>query len=231
MIKGIYIALSGAVLKENQIELISQNLANSNSLAYKKVKMSFKDYLSNPESEQSGKIMTDLSALTTDFSTGQITATGNPLDIALEGDGFIALENNQFTRRGDLKRDLEGYLSTKNGIKVLGERGPIQVPQGKVEIGLNGEVMVDKAGLDTIKMVDFSDKKSLTKVAEDLYKTDQKVIPAKAVIRQSFLEGSNVDIFNEMIQIISTMREFGALQKVIQSFDETTSRMTDIARI
>jgi flagellar basal-body rod protein FlgF len=231
MIKGIFIALSGAVLKENQIELISQNLANSNSLAYKKVKMSFKDYLSNTESEQSGKIMTDLAAKTTNYSNGQITPTGNPLDIALEGDGFIALENNQFTRRGDLKRDLEGYLSTKNGIRVLGQRGPIQIPQGKVEIGLNGEVVVEKASLDTIKLVDFSDKQSLTRVGEDLYLTNQEGVPAKAVIRQGYLEGSNVDVFSEMIQIISTMREFGALQKVIQSFDESTSKMTDIARI
>jgi flagellar basal-body rod protein FlgF len=231
MIKGIFIALSGALLKENQIEQISQNLANSNSLAYKKVNLSFKDYLSNSESEQSGTIMTDLSAKTTDHSYGQITPTGHQLDVALEGEGFIALENNQFTRRGDLKRDLGGYLSTKSGIRVLGQRGPIQIPQGKVEIGLNGEIAVDKASIDTIKLVDFSDKKSLSRSAEDLYMTDQAGVPAKAVLRQGHLEGSNVDVFHEMIQIIATMREFGALQKAIQSFDESTSKMTDVARI
>ncbi|MBA4392067.1 MAG: hypothetical protein C0407_00780 [Desulfobacca sp.] len=231
MSKGIFIALSGAVLKENQLEQITQNLANSNSLAYKKIKMSFKDYLSNPESERSGKIMTELAAKTIDFSNGQLTLTGNPYDIALEGNGFIALDNNQFTRRGDLRRDLEGYLATKNGTRVLGQSGPIQIPQGKIEVGLKGEVVVGGAKIDTIKMVDFPDLKSLTRVGEDTYKTDQSGTPAPAVVRQGYLEGSNVDIFTEMIQIVSTMREFGALQKVIQSFDETISKMTDIARI
>jgi flagellar basal-body rod protein FlgG len=231
MSKGIFIALSGAVLKENQLELISQNLANSSSLAFKKTRMAFKDYLSNPESEQSGKIMTDLAGVATDFTGGQVQVTSNPFDIALEGNGFIALENNQYTRRGDLKKDLEGYLCTKNGSRVLGQNGPILIPPGRMEIGQNGEVVVEKNALDTIKIVDFEDKKSLTRVSGDIYTTAQTGIPAKAAVRQNCLEGSNVDVFGEMVQIVSAMREYQALQKVIQSFDEQTSKMTEVARI
>ena len=115
MSKAIFIALSGAVLKEKQMEIISQNLANSNSSAYKKMRVAFKDYLTSPESEQEGKIMSELASVTTDFSTGGIHQTGNPLDIALEGNGFFALENNRFTRRGDFKRNSEGYLTTPIG--------------------------------------------------------------------------------------------------------------------
>ncbi len=136
MSKGIFIALSGAVLKEKQMELISQNLANSNSSAFKKMKVAFKDYLMSPESEQEGKIMSDVASVSTDFSAGSIHPTGNTLDIALEGSGFFALENKRFTRRGDFIRNPEGYLTTQTGIPVLGSKGaPIYLPQGKLEIG------------------------------------------------------------------------------------------------
>lgn len=231
MHKGIFIALSGALLNEKQMEVITQNLANSNSLAYKKIKMAFKDYLINTESDQSEKIMAEMAATPTDFSNGGLNQTGNPMDLALEGNGFVALENNQFTRRGDLKRNLEGYLTTQNGIKVLGTKGPIQIPEGKLEVGLNGEVTVNKMSFGTIKLLDFSDKSLLTRLGEDRFQTDQSGIPANTLIKQGYLEGSNVNIITEMTQMISTLREFQAFQKIIQSFDETTSKMNDIARI
>lgn len=218
-------------MKEQQVELTAQNLSNSNSLAYKKTKMSFKDYLSGPESQKTGTIMTDLAGLIIDFANGEITPTGNPFDVALEGNGFIALEGKQYTRRGDLRRDPEGFLSTKSGIKVLGQNGPISLPLGKMEIGLKGEVVVDNNPIDTLKLVDFADKKILTQVSGDTYKSDQEGVPTKAVIRQGCLEGSNVDIFYEMVQVVSTMREFQALQKTIQSFDEITAKMNEVARV
>jgi flagellar basal-body rod protein FlgF len=230
MHKGIFIALSGAVLNERQMEVISQNLANSNSLAYKKIKMAFKDYLVSPNSEQSGKIMAEIAALPTDFSNGGLNQTGNPLDLALEGNGFMALENNQFTRRGDLKRSLEGYLTTQTGIKVLGAKGPIKIPEGKLEIGPTGEVNVNQVPVGIIKLVDFADKNLLTRLGEDLFQTDEAGTPTKALLKQGYLEGSNVNIINEMSQMISTLREFQAYQKIIQSFDDTTSKMNEIAR-
>ncbi|MEW6184281.1 MAG: flagellar hook basal-body protein, partial [Thermodesulfobacteriota bacterium] len=144
MSKAIFIALSGAILKEKQMELISQNLANSNSSAYKKLKISFKDYLVNPESEQEGKIMSDVSVVSTDFANGGMQRTGNPLDVALEGSGFITLGNNRYTRRGDLKRNDDGYLATQSGLQVMGAGGPIFLPEGKVEIGPGGEVSVNQ---------------------------------------------------------------------------------------
>lgn len=231
MSKAIFIALSGAILKEKQMELISQNLANSNSLAYKKIKVAFKDYLISPESEQDGKIMSDLAAVITDFSTGGINQTGNPLDIALDGNGFIALENNRFTRRGDLKRNPQGYLTTQTGIPVLGSKGPIHIPEGKLEIGVGGELTVNQTHLDTLKLVDFSNKDSLARIGEDLFQTDAPGSPAKAVIKQGHLEGSNVEVVKEMTQIIMTLREFQAFQKVIQGFDDADSKMIEVARI
>jgi flagellar basal-body rod protein FlgF len=232
MSNAIFIALSGAILKEKQMELISQNLANSNSSAYKKMRAVFKDYLTSPESEQEGKIMGDLASITTDFSNGGIHQTGNTLDIALEGDGFFALENNRFTRRGDFKISTEGQLTTQTGIPVLGLNGaPIYLPPGKLEIGPGGEVTVNQAQLDTLKVVDFAKKDSLARLGEDLFQTDDPGSPAKTLVKQGHLEGSNVEVVKEMTQIIMTLREFQAFQKVIQGFDDADSKMIDVARI
>lgn len=232
MSKAIFIALSGAVLKEKQMELISQNLANSNSSAYKKVRVTFKDYLTSPESEQEGKIMSDLASIRTDFSAGGLHQTGNTLDIALEGNGFFALEDNRFTRRGDFKLDSEGYLTTQTGIPVLGLKGvPINIPQGKLEFGPGGEVTVNQTHLDTLKVVDFANKDSLIRLGEDLFQSEVPGSPAKILIKQGHLEGSNVEVVREMTQIITTLREFQAFQKVIQGFDEADSKMNEVARI
>jgi flagellar basal-body rod protein FlgF len=232
MSKAIFIALSGAVLKEKQMELISQNLANSNSSAYKKMRATFKDFLTSPESEQEGKIMSDLASVKTDFSMGGLHQTGNPFDVALEGNGFFALENNRYTRRGDFKRNSEGYLTTPNGIPVLGSGGsPIFIPQGKLEIGPGGELSVNQTPIDTLKAVEFLNKDSLTRLGEDLFQTDDPGSPAKTLFKQGHLEGSNVEVVKEMTQIIMTLREFQAFQKIIQGLDDTNAKMIDVARI
>jgi flagellar basal-body rod protein FlgF len=231
MEKGIYLALSGAISNEGQMDVITQNLANSNSLAYKKMKMTFKDYLISPECEQEGKIMAEVAGIPTDFSNGELTQTGNVMDLALEGSGFLALEDNNYTRRGDLKRDKEGFLTTRNGLKVLGQKGPIRIPEGKLEIGANGEVTVNQMQVGKIRLVDFQDKNALVRLGEDRFQTDQKSSPTTAQIRQGFLEGSNVNTIKEMTQMISTLREFQAYQKIIQSFDDMTAKMNDVARL
>jgi flagellar basal-body rod protein FlgF len=231
MEKGMYIALNGALLNDSQMEMITQNLSNGNSLAYKKMKMAFKDYLISPETAQEGKIMAEVAAAPTDFSTGRLTQTGNTLDIALEGEGFLVLENSQYTRRGDLKRDNDGFLATQNGVKVLGPKGPIKVPEGKLEVGPNGEITVNGMEFGKIRLVDFPDKKGLVRLGEDRFQTDQPGAPSKAQVKQGYLEGSNVNVFQEMVQMISVLREFQAYQKIIQSFDEMTSKMNEVARL
>ena len=232
MSKAIYIALSGAVLRENHLEIISQNLANSNTLGYKKVKLAFKDHLINPEISNNDKVMSSLAMQATDFSMGGLNQTGNPLDVALTGKGFIALEGNKYTRRGDLKIDEKGILTTQTGNPVLGSNGPIRISNGKVEIGLKGEVIVNKNSIDTIKLVDFPDRQALVRIGDDLFQTDQKSnVPVDCQLKQGYLESSNVEIVREMTRLITTLREFQAFQKIIQGMDEATIKMSEIARI
>lgn len=230
MYKGIYLALSGAVAKQRQLEIISQNLSNTDTKGYKKEKISFKDYLlsqrSGIDDGFDGRTMTHLSDITTDFSSGSLIQTGNPLDIALTGSGFIGLEEDQYTRNGNLMMDSNGYLVTQSGIKILGNGGPIQIPEGEIDIEPSGNIYVDGNYIDTLKIRDFEDS-SLIKKGENIFKADQEGIQSTALVQQGYLENSNVNAIREMVHMINTLRDFEAYQKAIKAFDETTAKITN----
>jgi flagellar basal-body rod protein FlgF len=230
MDKAIYIALSGAILKHSQMEIISQNLANAASVGYKKDKISFKDYLlsGNSESDLSdGRTMSQVSAIKTDFSEGNIIRTGNTLDIAIDGNGFIALEGDRYTRRGDLKRSNDGYLTTFNGIKVLGSSGPINLPPGNIQITNTGDVLVNGVQTNTMKIVEFASTDNLKKMGEGVFSTQDQGVKSNSLVKQTYLEASNVDVIREMVSMIDALREFESYQKAIQAFDEATDKVNN----
>jgi len=230
MYKGIYIALSGAVLKHTQMEIISQNLANADTIGYKKDDVSFKDYLIPQDVisyEPDGRDMSDISSFMTDLSGGNHMKTGNLLDIAIEGSGFVALEGNRYTRKGNLKKDSQQYLTTQTGIKVMGEKGPIKLPEGVIQISESGDVSVNGDKVDSIKIMDFKKKEDLTKAGGDMFFSKAKPSKAKAMVKQGYLEKSNVGVVKEMIKMIEMVREFEMFQKAIQCFDEAQGKATN----
>ncbi|MBI5639111.1 MAG: flagellar basal-body rod protein FlgF [Nitrospirae bacterium] len=236
MYKGIYIALSGATLKQTQMEIISNNLANANTLGYKKDKVSFQNYLisqmsGRPDSED-GRTMSDLSEIKTDFTDGSMVRTGNNLDIAIDGRGFLSIEGGQYTRRGDLKIDSQGYLVTQDGKKVLGTGGPIQLQEGTIEIGSAGDISVNGVTVGTLKIVEFGDERAVRKSGRDFFTSDQPGSPAKVTVKQGYIETSNVDVVREMVSMIDALREFQMYEKAVHSFDEASSRaVNEISRI
>ncbi len=235
MYKGIYIALSGALLKQAQLEVITQNIANANTVGYKKDSIAFKDYLMPQDvtgSESDGRVMSVLSEVSTDFSNGVAVRTGNPLDVTLEGDGFFALEGDRFTRRGDFKTDAEGNLITQDGLKVQGSGGSIQLPEGTVAIAADGSIEVDGVLIDTLRIVAFSDPGALTKAGNGVFTATGPGEPAGATVQQGYLETSNVSAVGEMVRMIQSLREFESYHKMIQAFDEATAKVNnEIARL
>jgi flagellar basal-body rod protein FlgG len=234
MHKGIYIAISGAVLKQNQLEVIAQNLANANSIGYKREYITFSDYLIKESNKVSDdKIMTNLNRVYYDFSKGEFIRTGKILDIAIEGEGFIALEGNLYTRRGDLKVDDEGYLTNFKGIRVLGRDGLINVGKDKIPtITSTGRVIVDGNEIDEIKIVNFDSYEGLVKRDSSTFYTNQLGKDSNPSILTGYLETSNVSAINEMISMITALRDFESYQKAVQIFDESINKIiNDIARL
>lgn len=233
MYKGIYIAVSGAILKQKEMDILAQNLANAATIGFKKDSVSFQEYLLPAIGPQPDtRVMSAMGMLATDFSNGNFIQTGNPLDIAVEGDGFIALEGSLFTRRGDMRRDKDGYLVTADGTKVLGGGGPIQLPEGEVRISEDGGISVKGAVVDTISLKKFSDKTVLTKIGSGVFTASATPEQSDARVRQGAIEASNVDVVTEMVRMISAVREFESYQKAIQAFDEATGKVNnDMGRV
>lgn len=235
MYKGIYIALSGAVLKYAQMDILSHNIANADTVGYKRDEVSFKEYLMPQEilnNEPDGRAMSYFSSFRIDMSSGVHIKTGKTLDVALEGNGLIVLEGNRYTRRGDFKKDKEGYLTTQNGIKVMGQKGPIKLPEGMVQISESGDVSVDGNKIDSLKIVDFKQIEDITKAGGDIFILKGRPVNSKAIVKQGFLEKSNVGVVKEMIGMIEMIREFEMFQKAIHFFDEAQGKVTnEIGRV
>jgi flagellar basal-body rod protein FlgG len=234
--KGIYIALSGSVLKQGQLDILSNNIANASTVGFKKERSSFQEYLlsriSGTGESDDGRKMSDLSAVKTDFAAGNLLKTGNPLDVALDGKGFFCLEGNRYTRKGDLRAGKDGYLVTQGGRKVLGTKGPIKLPPGKAEVTPSGEVRVDGKPVDTLKVVDFKNLDALVSLDDGQFTTALPPDKSDASVSPKHLEASNVDAVKEMVQMIVTLREFETYQKAIQAFDEAAARVnSDMAKI
>ena len=230
MYKGIYIALSGALQKQNQIDTITHNVANVSTVGFKKDRISFHECLvsriSGIADSDDGKSMTNVTEVRTDYSPGAHFTTDNPLDVALVGKGFMALEGDRYTRSGALALNREGYLVTSTGRRVLGEGGPIQIPPGgKVLIAPGGQVSSDGAVIGTLKLVDFEDTTSLVELANGEYRSADTPIASTASVASGYLEASNVDAVTEMVQMINTTREFEIYQKAIRIFDDAAARV------
>jgi flagellar basal-body rod protein FlgF len=234
MHKGIYIAASGAILKQTQLEVVSQNLANVNTTGYKRDGISFKEHLVAQQSAlPDGRSMGELSEHKTDLSSGTIIRTGNSFDVAIDGNGLIALEGGRYARRGDLKKDREGYLTTHNGTKVLGSGGPIRLPDGPVDIDAQGKISVMETGsttateLDTIRVEDFGPEAGLTKTGDGQFVASGPGSKSSSGVKQGYIEMSNVDTVKEMVHMIETLREFESYQKVIQTFDDSIANVNN----
>jgi flagellar basal-body rod protein FlgF len=175
----------------------------------------------------------------TDFTQGDANKTGNPLDLALQGTGFFAIETpqgEQYTRNGEFTLNSQGYLTTKEGYKVLGQQGPIQVSGSSVLINEQGQIFDGKNEIDTLKLVDFKDYKLLQKTGDTLYKdlsgNGDNMKKAVGLVEQGYTEGSNVNSVKQMVEMITVLRSYEANQKIIKTHDELLDKaVNEIGRI
>ncbi len=192
----------------------------------------------------------ELNELFTNFEQGSFKPTSGDSDFALEGKGFFAVETptgERYTRNGNFTVGVEGYLETKEGYPVLGENGRLMLQDTKFTVNKNGEVWVrpisntdaDSVLLDRIKLVTFENDRFITKQGSSLYKDSPVSGPAVAAegpdrpkVTQGFVEASNVNVVNEMVQMIEVNRAYEANQKTIQSEDSMMAKLwNEVVRI
>lgn len=229
---GIYVAYTGALASQLDLEVIANNLANSATAGFRRDQTQF-DTLYG-----AALAFNRASTSAIDLAPASQQLTGDPLHGAIDGDGFFTVEGPDgqelYTRRGDFRIDASGRLVLPNGMAVLGEGGPLVVPPGAVaRLGSDGTLSTEDGPIGRLRMMSFDRPESLWKAGESLIGAGPEA-EARAVedarLAVGHVEGSNVNLAHEMVALIQTTRSFEASMRSIQIHDELTQKLVDTQR-
>lgn len=229
---GMLDAIRGCLKEEMRMDVISSNLANASVIGFKKDRISFQEVLGQTQTQgqaNSGKPQAKDDALIrikADQTQGDFRTTGNSLDLAIQGKGFFKVETPegvQYTRRGNFTLGADGSLITQEGYKVLGAGGPLNISGEDINVSGQGIVNVDGSQVGQIQVVDFANYDGLVKIGNGLFRNSSGLAevpaPAETKTEQGYLELSNVNIMEEMVGMIHSVRAFESYQKAIQTLD------------
>ncbi|HKL74705.1 MAG TPA: flagellar basal-body rod protein FlgG [Halanaerobiales bacterium] len=260
MIGALWTAATGMDSQQTNINVISNNLANVNTTGFKKSRVNFQDLMyqqirqPGSPNAQGSQIPVGIevghgsrvSATQKLFTEGSVQATDNPLDIVIEGDGFLQVQKPDgtiaYTRDGSLKLDGQGRIVTSDGYLLQPQ---INIPENATDISITSDgtvnVLVDgqeeAQTQGQIELVRFSNPAGLNSAGRNLYEdtmasgepqTGQPGTQGFGTISQGFLEKSNVKVVEEMVNMISAQRAYEINSKAIQASDEmlqTASRL------
>ena len=246
---SIYMGTSGAIVQQLRLEMLSNNLANINTSGFKRDLAVYG--AADPETGMplgvGGTLQDDGSyplpilplSLSIDFSQGPLETTGNPLDVALNGDGFFSVQTPggvQYTRQGSFSLNADGQLVTLEGFPVLGESGPITIEGDRIAIDGDGSIIVDGDEVDRLQIVDFSKPYSLSRTEGTRFipdnPNDAGATPENTTLVQGSVEVSNTEAITAMTEMIEVNRLFEAYQKVIQTTSDLDQQAAqDLGRI
>jgi flagellar basal-body rod protein FlgG len=248
--EGLYIAASGGTKQLKKLDTLSNNIANINTQGFKKDMLIYEEkttpfrqnfinkYNANTFNPFQGSdpavSYVQATQTQTNFEQGSLIKTDNPLNIAIEGKGFFVVSTpngDRYTRNGSFQLDGSGQLIDKKGNPIVTRNDePILIPFGTKEITINqdgsifGGAEIDQEALGQLKIVNFNNPHGLIKEGEGFYKIKdssiKEILVNDAKVLQGFTENSNANAIHEMTQMIETVRQLEAYQKIIQSIDE-----------
>lgn len=220
-----YIGLSYQMALHRQMAVIANNIANANSTAFKSERPLFETV----PVRQQGRLYEFVqdNGIVRSLNTGRLRETGNPLDVAINGKGFLTVETpagTRYTRNGSLRLSEDGRLVTADGHSVLDERNqPITLnpEDGRPVIAEDGTVSTPVGPLGRLRVVQFDNEQMMRKVSTALYASEDEPKPvANVQIRQGMIEDSNVEPVLEMTEMIEVSRSYQAAQRLIETEHE-----------
>ncbi len=234
------ISLSRQIALQRQMDVVANNMANINTTGFKSENMLFEDYLmpvakdnSYTGSDKNFHYTEDWSTVH-DMTSGSIEQTGNPLDVALDGEGFLTVQTNageRYSRNGSLQINASGTLVDLSGNPVLGESGPIQFDSSDTDISIsdNGTVMTSNGSKGRLKLVEFPDPQGLAREGDNYYSGPGAASATETRVVQGSIEKSNVSGVAEMASMIRVQRAYQSLAALMQRQDDL--RRTAIQRL
>jgi flagellar basal-body rod protein FlgG len=260
MLRALYSSAAGMQSQQTNLDVIANNLANVSTTGFKKNKVEFQDLLYQTSrsagAEQGGgnQLPTGLQvghgsrlvATSKIFTTGELTQTGERLDVAIQGDGFFEVQmpdgSRAFTRDGALKTASDGRVTTSDGLPLQGGFQPIPAGTTDISIAPDGTVTTKgSAGSQNfrVQLVRFANPSGLESLGRNLYR--ESVASGTAEIgnagengfgdlQQGFLEMSNVKVVEEMVNLIVAQRAYEVNSKAVQASDEMMQISNNLRR-
>jgi flagellar basal-body rod protein FlgF len=241
----IYTAMTGARQTFKQQAGVAHNLANASTVGYRAMEHRFRSAPVQGEAMPTRAFVVDASVADV-FEQGPLMATGRPLDVAVQGEGWIAVEapdgREAYTRAGNLHVDVNGLLQTVGGLNVLSDGGPITIPpDNSITISPDGTVSVVPLFGTPNNVNDAGRIKLVNPPAADLARGDDGLFrlrdgepaPTDENVRLApeALEGSNVNPVDSMVSLISLARQFEMQIKLLQSADSNAARADQILAV
>lgn len=262
MMRALNTAGTGMVAQQFNLDIIANNLANVNTTGFKSQRAEFQDMVyqslrasgaaaggsaTTPEPVQVG-LGSRFSASAASFAPGAFQNTGNPLDVAIAGDGFFQVEmpdgTTAYTRDGAFKVDANGLVVTSDGYALVpnitvptGASNPTISPTGQVSVTLAGQD--EPSELGTIELAVFPNPAGLTRIGQNLYRAGgasgsatsaQPGQQGAGTLQQFVVEASNVQIVEEMVRMITTQRAYEINSKAVQTADDMLSILNNLKR-
>jgi len=229
MSSGIYVATAGAVAQSNALDATANNIANASTAGFRGDRVSFKETLTAARSPDVSMVAA-ATAHGVDGASGALLQTGNPLDLALEGDGMFAVDTpngTRYTRAGNFQLDAESRLVTQDGYPVHGTGGAaITLPPNAktITVATDGTITADGAQVGKLELDRF-DSSQLKREGGSLFSaTGSPTGGEPPKVRAGLLESSNVNIVHGVVDLVKVSRTYESLMQMIQGYHDVESR-------
>ena len=230
---GLYDAVNASNRLEPRLDCISNNISNIKTNGFKAERLFY--YAQQTTSSDGTPAIKYVPIHLTDFSQGALETTSNPLDLAIQGEGFFVVqtkEGEKYTRKGNFTITKDNELVTQSGDYVMGDSGKITISGTKVTVQQDGNITVDGNRVGKLKIVKFADPQKLQCIGDGLFKNTDTASPSaqdNPDIKSGALELSNVQSIKELCEMIDLLRSMESYGKIIQTVSDqdklSTSRI------
>ena len=225
------ISLSRQIALQRQMNVVANNMANINTSGFKSEMLLFEEYEMPVARDQNWAPADQFLSYTQDWATihdysaGALHVSGNTFDVALQGDGFLAVETpdgERYTRNGEFKLDNTGKLVTNDGHPVLSEGGHITFSASDTDISIDseGNILTSAGNKGRLKLVAFESPQALSREGSNLFFGENPVQDQTTRVIQGSLERSNVSGVTEMANMIRVNRAYQSLSQIMQRQDD-----------
>jgi flagellar basal-body rod protein FlgF/flagellar basal-body rod protein FlgG len=241
---GYYAACSGLKTQSAALELVANNIANVSTAGYRGQIPSFESLIAQTAGpamngwERLSNEHSVLNGARLDLDEGNLERTGNPLNFAIEGPGFFSVQTKAgtlYTRNGSFHVSSTGQLVTSSGDPVLGNSGPLTIPDGEVSVSSDGTISMNGAVAGKLRIVEFSPNADLKPAGESYYSapTNSATPAIASSVRQGMLESSNVSAVWAMVALISAQRQAEMMERALGEFYSDFNRIAadDLPRV